>query len=77
MFREHDFDAAKNTEHDVVGDETENKSANRQTVVVENQHKNSLEEIKLMKNANFDAPKKPVSVLDFKPLNKAIQFVKK
>ncbi|GFT65623.1 hypothetical protein TNCV_869161 [Trichonephila clavipes] len=40
VFSEHDFAASKATDHDVVGDETENNSANLQTLVVENQHVN-------------------------------------
>ena len=34
VFSEHDFAAAKTTDHDVVGDKTENNSANPQTLVV-------------------------------------------
>ncbi|GFT95120.1 hypothetical protein TNCV_1473661 [Trichonephila clavipes] len=37
VFSEHDFAASKVTDHDVVGDETENNSANPQTPVEENQ----------------------------------------
>ncbi|GFU85332.1 uncharacterized protein TNCV_2386371 [Trichonephila clavipes] len=61
-FYEHDFAASKATDHDVVGDETENNSANSQILVVENQHINPPEEPELMVNADCDAPKKPVSV---------------
>ncbi|GFY13225.1 uncharacterized protein TNCV_2334891 [Trichonephila clavipes] len=59
---EHDFAASKATNHDVVGDEIENNSANPQTLLVENQHINSPEEPEHMANADFDALKKPVSV---------------
>ncbi|GFY06668.1 uncharacterized protein TNCV_3525241 [Trichonephila clavipes] len=62
VFSEHDFAALKATDHAVVGDETENNSANPQTLVVENQHINHPEEPELMTNANYDALKKPVSV---------------
>ncbi|PRD31816.1 UNVERIFIED_CONTAM: hypothetical protein NCL1_22342 [Trichonephila clavipes] len=50
-----------------------------QTLVVENQHINPPEEPELMANADYDAPKKPVSVffLYFKPLPKATQCEKK
>lgn len=44
VLSKHDFAAAKTTEHDVVGDETENNSANSQTLVVENQHINPPKE---------------------------------
>ncbi|GFU94744.1 hypothetical protein TNCV_3386331 [Trichonephila clavipes] len=37
-FLEYDFAASKATDHDVVGDETENNSANPQTLVVEDRH---------------------------------------
>ncbi|GFX97646.1 uncharacterized protein TNCV_2842061 [Trichonephila clavipes] len=56
---EHNFAASKATDHDVVGDETENNSANPQTLVVENQHTNPPEEPELMTNADYDALKKP------------------
>ncbi|PRD23646.1 UNVERIFIED_CONTAM: hypothetical protein NCL1_45832 [Trichonephila clavipes] len=46
------------TDHDVVGDETENTSANTQTLVVEKQHINPPEEPGLMANADNDALKK-------------------
>ncbi|GFV25027.1 hypothetical protein TNCV_884931 [Trichonephila clavipes] len=59
---EHDFAAAKTTNHDVVGDATKINSANLQILAVENQHLNSPEEPELMENTDFDAPKKPVSV---------------
>ncbi|GFY22852.1 uncharacterized protein TNCV_2181131 [Trichonephila clavipes] len=49
-------------DYGVIGDETENNSANPQTMVVENQHINPPEEPELMANADYDAPKKPVSV---------------
>ncbi|GFU63392.1 hypothetical protein TNCV_44381 [Trichonephila clavipes] len=39
----HDFAASKATYHDVVGDETENNTANSQTQAVENQHINPPE----------------------------------
>ncbi|GFX50135.1 hypothetical protein TNCV_772981 [Trichonephila clavipes] len=45
--REHDFAASKATDHDVVGDETENNSVNFQTLVAENQHINPPEEPEL------------------------------
>ncbi|GFT54988.1 hypothetical protein TNCV_2325081 [Trichonephila clavipes] len=48
--------------HDVAGDETENNSANPQTLVVENKHINPPEEPELMANADYDAFKKPISV---------------
>ncbi|GFT22613.1 hypothetical protein TNCV_2983821 [Trichonephila clavipes] len=48
VFSEHDFAASKAIDHDVVGDETENNSANAQTLVVENQHINPPEEPELM-----------------------------
>ena len=51
----------KNTDHDVVGDETENNSAILQTLEVENQHINPPEEPELMANADSYALKKPVS----------------
>ncbi|GFX79902.1 hypothetical protein TNCV_558011 [Trichonephila clavipes] len=70
VFSEQEFAASKATNHDVVGDETENNSANPQTLVVKNQHINP-EESELMANADYDALKKPVSVLYFKPLPKA------
>ncbi|GFV21416.1 transposable element Tcb1 transposase [Trichonephila clavipes] len=44
---EYDFAAAKTTDHDVIGDATENNSANFQTLVVENQHINPPEEPEL------------------------------
>ncbi|GFV79810.1 hypothetical protein TNCV_1726351 [Trichonephila clavipes] len=40
VFREYDFSASNATDHDVVDDETENNSANPQTLVVEIQHIN-------------------------------------
>ena len=58
VFSKHDLAAAKTTDHDVVGDETENNSANFQTLVVENQHINPPEEPELMANTDSDAPKK-------------------
>ncbi|GFT70067.1 hypothetical protein TNCV_4690121 [Trichonephila clavipes] len=39
----HDFAASKATDHNVVGDETENNISNPQTLVVENQHINPPE----------------------------------
>ncbi|GFX58813.1 uncharacterized protein TNCV_805171 [Trichonephila clavipes] len=79
VFSEHVFAASKSTDHDVVCDETENNSANPQTLVVENQHINPPEEPELMANANYDALKKPsVGVfLYFKLLPKATQCEKK
>ncbi|GFS52303.1 uncharacterized protein TNCV_4850281 [Trichonephila clavipes] len=62
VFNEHGFAASKAIDHDVVGDETENNSANPQTLVVENQHINHPEETELIANADYDAPKKAVSV---------------
>ncbi|GFX16154.1 uncharacterized protein TNCV_4704101 [Trichonephila clavipes] len=50
------------TDYDVVGDETENNSANPQNLVVENQHINPPEAPELMANADYDALKKPVSI---------------
>ncbi|GFS75606.1 uncharacterized protein TNCV_3423911 [Trichonephila clavipes] len=73
VFSEHDFTASKATEHDVVGDETENNSANPQTLVVENQHINPPEEPELMANADYDALREPVSAFYFKPLPKETQ----
>ena len=68
MFSEHDFAAARTTDHDVVGDETENNSTNRQTFVVENHHTNSPEGSELMANADSDAQKKISSVLLFQTI---------
>ncbi|GFY15846.1 uncharacterized protein TNCV_1284911 [Trichonephila clavipes] len=62
VFSEHDFSASNATDHDVVGDETENNSANPQTLVIENQHINSPEKPELLANADYDALKKPVNV---------------
>ncbi|GFV46378.1 hypothetical protein TNCV_3232671 [Trichonephila clavipes] len=59
VLNEHDFAASKARDHDVVDDETENNSANSQTLVVENQHINPPEEPELMANADYDALKKP------------------
>ncbi|GFV47040.1 uncharacterized protein TNCV_2699341 [Trichonephila clavipes] len=67
VFSEHDFADSKTTDHVVVGDETKNNSAIPQSLVVENQHIKSPEEPELMANADSDASKKPVSVLDLKP----------
>ncbi|GFS52372.1 uncharacterized protein TNCV_4850821 [Trichonephila clavipes] len=69
----HDFAASKATDHDVVGDETQNNAANPQTLIVE-KNINPPEEPKLMANADYDALKKPVSVFCFKTLPKATQF---
>lgn len=77
VFSEHDFAAAKTTDHDVVSDEKENNSASPQTLVVENQQINPIEEPEDIENAESDAPKMPVSVFDFKPLPKAKQCEKK
>ncbi|GFT29703.1 uncharacterized protein TNCV_4891211 [Trichonephila clavipes] len=75
---EHNFAASKATDHDVVGDEIENNSANPQSLVVENQHINLPEEPEHMANADYDALKKPVSVsFYFKPLPKTTQCQKK
>ncbi|GFY32128.1 uncharacterized protein TNCV_2622651 [Trichonephila clavipes] len=74
VFSEHDFAAAKITNHDVVGDATEINSSNSQTLVVENQLINPPEEPELMANTDFDEPKRPVSVFLLpKPLPKATQ----
>ncbi|GFU91604.1 uncharacterized protein TNCV_2543681 [Trichonephila clavipes] len=62
---EHDFAASKATDHDVVGDEIENNSANTQTLVVENQHINLPEEPEHMANADYDALKKRLLVFFF------------
>ncbi|GFV87424.1 uncharacterized protein TNCV_4033961 [Trichonephila clavipes] len=78
VFSEHDSDAAKATNHDVVGDVTEINSADTQTLVVENQYINPPEVPVLMANTDSDATKKPVSVFFyFKPLPKATQREKK
>ena len=77
VFSEHDFAAAKTTDHDIVGDETENSIANTQALVVENQNISPLEETELMESADSDVPKKPISVFDLKPLPKATQCEKK
>ncbi|GFS64743.1 uncharacterized protein TNCV_4685231 [Trichonephila clavipes] len=61
---EHDFAASKATDND-VGVETENNSANPQTLVVESQHINTPEEPEFMANADYDALKKPVDVVFF------------
>ncbi|GFS69622.1 histone-lysine N-methyltransferase SETMAR [Trichonephila clavipes] len=58
---EYNFSASKATNHDVVGDEIENNSVNPQTLVVENHHINPPEEPKVKVNADYDAPKKPIS----------------
>ncbi|GFX15205.1 uncharacterized protein TNCV_2709101 [Trichonephila clavipes] len=65
VFREYDFAAAETTDNDVVGDATENNSANPHTLVVESQHMNPPKEPELMANADYEAPKKPVSVFFF------------
>ncbi|GFT60631.1 hypothetical protein TNCV_1966991 [Trichonephila clavipes] len=44
---EHDFAAFKTTDHVVVGDETNNNSANLQSLVVENKHMSPPEEPEL------------------------------
>ncbi|GFU77160.1 hypothetical protein TNCV_1423331 [Trichonephila clavipes] len=49
--------ASKATDHDVVGDETENNSANLQTLVVKNQHINPPEEPELMRREAREAKK--------------------
>ncbi|GFX23948.1 hypothetical protein TNCV_2730531 [Trichonephila clavipes] len=53
---------SKATDPDVVGNETENNSANPQTLVLENRHINPPEEPELMANTDYDALKKPVCV---------------
>ncbi|GFV33497.1 uncharacterized protein TNCV_788181 [Trichonephila clavipes] len=65
---EHDFTASKATDHDVLGDEIENNSANPQTLVVENQHINPSEEPEHMANADYDALKKPVRIFLFQTI---------
>ncbi|GFV54741.1 uncharacterized protein TNCV_3844601 [Trichonephila clavipes] len=77
VFSEHDFAASKATDHDVVGDETENNSANPQTLVVESQLINPPEESEVTANADYETPKKPVSDFYFKPWPKATQCEKK
>ncbi|GFW34320.1 hypothetical protein TNCV_220461 [Trichonephila clavipes] len=52
--------ASKPTDHDIVGDETENNSANPQTLVEEMEHINPPEEPELIANADYHALKKPV-----------------
>ncbi|PRD22957.1 UNVERIFIED_CONTAM: hypothetical protein NCL1_47710 [Trichonephila clavipes] len=74
---EHDFAASETTDHVAVGDETENNSANPQTLIVEIQHISPPEEQEYMVNVDSDAPKKPVSVFDLKPLPKTTQYEKK
>ncbi|GFU92402.1 uncharacterized protein TNCV_824281 [Trichonephila clavipes] len=54
---EHDFAVSKAIDHDVVGDETENNSANPQTLVVGNHYINPHREPELMANAGYDTPK--------------------
>ncbi|GFW86308.1 uncharacterized protein TNCV_4330921 [Trichonephila clavipes] len=58
----YDFATLKATRHDVVGNETENNSADPQTLVLEKQHINHPEEPGVMANAVYDALKKPFSV---------------
>ncbi|GFX00719.1 hypothetical protein TNCV_4576861 [Trichonephila clavipes] len=62
----HDFAvcvcASKATDPDNVDEETENNSVNLQTLVVENQHINPPEELELVVNVDYNAPRKPVSV---------------
>ncbi|GFS79108.1 hypothetical protein TNCV_4408321 [Trichonephila clavipes] len=71
VFSEHDFAASKATDHDVVDDEIENSRANPQTLVVENQHINHLEEPEHMAHADYDALKKPTRLkLCIRILNK-------
>ncbi|GFX00814.1 uncharacterized protein TNCV_4577811 [Trichonephila clavipes] len=77
VLREHDFAASNSTDHNVLGDETDNNSANPQSLVVENQHINPPEEPELMANADYDSLKKLVSVFYFIPLPKATQCKKK
>ncbi|GFS96190.1 hypothetical protein TNCV_1141601 [Trichonephila clavipes] len=62
LFNVHDFSASKANDHDVVGDETENNSANHHTLIVENQRISPPDEPELMANADYDALKKPISV---------------
>ncbi|GFW16426.1 DDE-1 domain-containing protein [Trichonephila clavipes] len=71
VFSEHDFAAAKTTDHNVVSDATEINSASPQTLAVENQHINPPKEPELVAKADSDAPKKPVIVFYFKQLPKA------
>ncbi|GFU27385.1 uncharacterized protein TNCV_3906251 [Trichonephila clavipes] len=61
VFSEHSFAASNATDHD-VGDKNENNCENQQTLVLETQHVNPPEEPELMANADYDPPKKPVSV---------------
>ncbi|GFU40528.1 hypothetical protein TNCV_1208801 [Trichonephila clavipes] len=50
---EYYFAASKATDHDVVGDETENNSADPQILVVENHHINPPEEPEFMANTDY------------------------
>ncbi|GFV34854.1 uncharacterized protein TNCV_1451581 [Trichonephila clavipes] len=68
VLSKHDFAASKATDHDVVGDETENNSAHPQTLVAENQHINPPEEPELTANADYDALKKPVKCFLFQTI---------
>ncbi|GFT86100.1 uncharacterized protein TNCV_3257111 [Trichonephila clavipes] len=68
VFIEHDFDAAKTTNHDVIGDAAEINNANPQILVLENQHINPPEEPELMTNTDSDASKNPVSVSLFQTI---------
>ncbi|GFX92212.1 uncharacterized protein TNCV_1741321 [Trichonephila clavipes] len=68
VFSEHDLAASKTTDYDVVGDATENNSANPQTLVVENQHINPPEEPELMANVEYDAPRMPNWVFLFQTI---------
>ncbi|GFV80119.1 uncharacterized protein TNCV_1476821 [Trichonephila clavipes] len=63
----------KTTDHVFVGDETENNIVNPQTLVAEYQHINPPEP-ECMATADSDTPKKPLSVLDLKPLPKTTQY---
>ncbi|GFT19800.1 hypothetical protein TNCV_4992631 [Trichonephila clavipes] len=71
VFNEHDFSAARNTDHDVVGAETDNDSANLQTLVLENQHINLPEESQFM--ANVLIPMHQRSMLVFLSSNNCLK----
>ncbi|GFX33020.1 uncharacterized protein TNCV_3812891 [Trichonephila clavipes] len=68
VFSEHDFSAAKTTNHDVISDATKISSANPQTLVVENQYINPPEKPEIMKNIDSDAPKKPIGFFLFQTI---------
>ncbi|GFU52851.1 uncharacterized protein TNCV_2254671 [Trichonephila clavipes] len=73
---EPDFAASKTTDHDVVGDEPENNSANPQTPVVESQQINHPEKPKLMANADYDALTKPVKRREAREAKKGVKNLK-